>query len=371
MEVVERADTDLQAVVGGWTEALARTRDLTADALALLAHDTRRMCMELRASLARKTLTDLERLWEGSALDWTGSAPAQVAHWLTQRLVTGEPLRPADLAGQLDALLTDHELPGRRVVSALAGLVPAEALPSLLLVPPEPPPAGWLAATARVLAGLVTVVPRLPVALAAEPAALARYLQEAPESHARALVREGLVDLADMPTDIASPLPPSPAGLTEAVVRLAGIEVSEQVAQSFAAAAQAQREPPTPAEDDAARSAAERFLFDLLESLPQTAGRFELNGSLPFRFGTADAEIDLLAHCLGLAIEIDGYYHFRDPEGYRRDRRKDWQLQRRGYLVLRFLAADVVARVEEVLDTVLQAVDHCRRYPQPTRNLPT
>jgi hypothetical protein len=371
LEVVQLTDTDPQAVVAAWTKALARTRDLTTDALALLAHDTGRPCTELRASLASKTLTDLERLWEGSSLDRTDSAPAQVAHWLTRRLVTGESLLAGDLAGQLDALLSDHELPGRRVVGALAGLVPAEALPSLLLVPPEPPPPGWLAAAARVLTGLVAVVPRLSAALAVEPAALARYLQEAPESHARALVRAGLVELADVPTESASLPPPGAAALAAGVSRLAGVEVSRQVAQSFTAAAQAQCDQPTPEEDDAARSAAERFLFDLLESLPQTAGRFELNGSLPFRFGTADAEIDLLARGLGLAIEIDGYYHFCDPEGYRRDRRKDWQLQRRGYLVLRFLAADVVARVEEVLDTVLQAVDHCRHYPQPTRTIPT
>jgi very-short-patch-repair endonuclease len=46
----------------------------------------------------------------------------------------------------------------------------------------------------------------------------------------------------------------------------------------------------------------------------------------------------------------------------RRSRRKDWELQRRGYLVLRFLAEDVVCRLDEILDTILAAVRH-RRQP--------
>ena len=44
----------------------------------------------------------------------------------------------------------------------------------------------------------------------------------------------------------------------------------------------------------------------------------------------------------GLAVEIDGYYHFQDADAYRRDRRKDLELQKRGFLVVRVLAEDVV-----------------------------
>ncbi len=66
---------------------------------------------------------------------------------------------------------------------------------------------------------------------------------------------------------------------------------------------------------DRARSAAERFLFDLLGDLPETAGLFELNARLGFCFGPMPAEVDLLAGTLRLAVEIDGFHHFRDPEG--------------------------------------------------------
>ena len=41
---------------------------------------------------------------------------------------------------------------------------------------------------------------------------------------------------------------------------------------------------------------------------------------------------------------------------YRRDRRKDLELQKHGYLVVRVLADDVVERLEEVMDTILAAV---------------
>ena len=57
-----------------------------------------------------------------------------------------------------------------------------------------------------------------------------------------------------------------------------------------------------------------------------------------------------------LGIEIDGHWHFQDAEHYRRDRRKDWLLQRHGCVVLRFLATDVLERLEEILATVLEAV---------------
>ncbi len=113
-------------------------------------------------------------------------------------------------------------------------------------------------------------------------------------------------------------------------------------------------EPPLPAEDPTrAKSAAEAFRFSRLESLEESAGEFELNGYPGFAFGRLPAEVDLLAAGPRIAVEIDGYYHFRDSEAYRRDRRKDLLLQQNGFLVIRFLAEDVVEHLEEILDTIL------------------
>ncbi len=98
-----------------------------------------------------------------------------------------------------------------------------------------------------------------------------------------------------------------------------------------------------------ARSAAEALLHAVLEAHPGTHGRFKLNAPLDFSFGTRHAEGDLTAPDARLVVEIDGYYHFRDPEAYRRDRRKDALLQEHGWFVMRFLADDVVSDLEGVL----------------------
>ncbi len=105
-----------------------------------------------------------------------------------------------------------------------------------------------------------------------------------------------------------------------------------------------------------ARSLAESFLFDLLNARPETAGLFTLNLKMPFTFGGRPAEVDLCCLDLQIAIEIDGHYHFGSPDAYRRDRRKDLLLQREGYFVLRILSDDVVPRMQEVLETVINTV---------------
>jgi very-short-patch-repair endonuclease len=105
-----------------------------------------------------------------------------------------------------------------------------------------------------------------------------------------------------------------------------------------------------------ARSVAEATLFEALEATPATAGRFQLNEALSVRFGPTAAEIDLLSRGDRIAIEIDGYHHFTDPDGYRRDRRKDLLLQTQGFVVVRLLAEDVVRDVRSAVNVVCQAL---------------
>ncbi len=112
-----------------------------------------------------------------------------------------------------------------------------------------------------------------------------------------------------------------------------------------------------PLREGAARSAAEAFLAAVLARRPRTAGRFVLNGEPGFAFGPGPCHVDLLARASRIALEIDGPHHFLDDEAFRRDRRKDLLLQRHGYAVLRVLAADVVERLEEVLQMVDQTLD--------------
>ena len=106
-----------------------------------------------------------------------------------------------------------------------------------------------------------------------------------------------------------------------------------------------------------ARSAAEAFLFQRLETLPETRGRFALNEKLPIAFGKgAFLEPDLLCADLRLAVEIDGVQHLGSADAYRRDRRKDMLLQENGYFVMRFLYDDVLANLPYVLEAILWEV---------------
>jgi very-short-patch-repair endonuclease len=206
----------------------------------------------------------------------------------------------------------------------------------------------------------------LTLVLAVEPRVFDAYAARAPESRAKASLRETVIPIPSLgPEDIrrrlVQALPGATADLDRPIARLAADGVSRELAQLYEDAAVAlaalPSQPADPARESRARSAAERFLFERLESLPETAGVFRLNATLGFRFGpTRDIEVDLAAVSLGLAVEIDGYYHFQDPEAYRRDRRKDLELQKHGYLVVRVLAGDVVQRLEEVLDSILAAV---------------
>ena len=107
----------------------------------------------------------------------------------------------------------------------------------------------------------------------------------------------------------------------------------------------------------AARSAAEKFLFRFLDGLPKTKGLFTPNGRIDIPFGpNSYMEVDLLCKEKKVAVEIDGAFHFEDAEHYRRDRRKDFLLQKNGYLVLRFLAEDVTKRLPQVVEEISAAL---------------
>ena len=107
------------------------------------------------------------------------------------------------------------------------------------------------------------------------------------------------------------------------------------------------------------RSASEAFPFRRLQDRRDTRDRFELNARLPIPFcELGHMEVDFLAADARLVIELDGPQHLEDADAYRRDRRKDALLQQNGYLVLRFLAADLGTRLAAVLDDIERALAH-------------
>jgi len=221
-----------------------------------------------------------------------------------------------------------------------------------------------VADTARALVDLIEICPSVPFAWAITVSAYSEFIEKAPASRAKTMCLEGLVELTGPSSEnvkqrVLQYTRDVGENLTEATCRRladdgASDALIEKCAEAVVACERAQDGPEAAAK---ARSAAEAFLLARLESLPETAGLFELNELIAADWGLhGQVEVDLLCRCRRLAVEVDGYYHFCDPEGYRRDRRKDLLLQQHGFLVLRFLADDVVARLEKILDTILASL---------------
>ena len=160
------------------------------------------------------------------------------------------------------------------------------------------------------------------------------------------------------PAGVETPLDPLwHETFAESVRRLCRDGADEPLARLFVRAAALA--PPADAAGAArARSAAEAFLWRRLETLPWSRGLFRLNERLPpgAPGEPPGPEIDLLCPSRRLAVELDGPHHFRSALAYREDRRRDLLLQRRGYLVLRFLSSDVALRLGDLLATLLDAL---------------
>jgi hypothetical protein len=356
---VQGSDTQLETLVNAWTDALAGTRDLIDDAILWLARRLDQPAEELHHGLRNKTTLERD-LFLSVALPEETSVTAACRWLLTQPAgairTPGLARGPATAPGGASC---EHSL------SALCALIPQNTAPILLMVPPT---AGWqvptgVAQAAASLARLAEAEPQVPLFLAIEHDELEHYHTSTPESRAKTLLRAGTltipaVDEREIARRLDEAVPGASTMLAPSIRRLAIDAASDRLVELFVEAARATAAvAPETEHDDRARSAAERFLFERLETLPATAGRFTLNARLDFAFGGGRAiEVDLAAAELALALEIDGYYHFRNAEAYRRDRRKDLELQKHSYLVVRVLADDVVRRLEEVLDQVLAAV---------------
>jgi len=372
--VVAGDDSRPEVIVDAWVDAVTARHDLFQDALAWLSRRLDRPAGELGPSFGRKTPFERNAFLGASLPEETDVANA--CRWLL-----GQPAEEVKLPGlgtRLGAALAagHSDASGERVVGALFAIVPEGVAPGLLLVRPEAAqdPTAWIAAAVARLARLAEAEPRLPLLVALEPEALDRFHAQPSESRAKALIRGGTVNVLaldgpEIGRRLERAIPGAARTFAAPIRRLAADGASDRLVDLFLDAARATAAPvpePPLEQDDTARSAAERFLFERLETLPQTAGLFTLNAPLDFAFGAGRAmEVDLAARGLALAVEIDGYYHFRNADAYRRDRRKDFELQSRGFLVVRVLADDVVRRLEDVLDQVLAAVASRRsHYPE-------
>jgi hypothetical protein len=325
--------------LGEWVRSFAENIDLPNAAIGCLAERAQRDAKEFLIAWQTKTPADRERFW-------TNLTPTADDDLL--RLVADLPVGSGiECAGSLSDL-------GEPIVPVVAGLAPSSRWPTVL----------WVAGSVEDLLSIGDVavnwamrLPALPIAVAVPARVWDEYAATAPESRAKALLGEGevAVPVIDEPLIEQTLAQAGAMGSGAAIVAANGADSA--LLESAVAAARATAAPPaTRSDDDRARSAAERFLFTFLESVPETAGRFELNAALDFGFGPRPAEVDLLCRSPRIAIELDGYFHFLASDDYRRDRAKDWELQRRGFIVLRFLAEDVIPQLEVIRDRILDAL---------------
>ncbi|SIO23866.1 Protein of unknown function [Singulisphaera sp. GP187] len=365
-----------EGILEAWVDHLSPGRDLGRDAIAWLARHSDRSTVatasieELASQLRRMTPFERTALFDATLAEASTSSAGAVCCWLLERWARGEAIAGPGLTSRLGEAFARFDGAGgcEPIVAALRELIPLPRDPVLLLAREneETRSAAWVEAAAQSLSRIALWQPTVPTLLALEAGELDDYGRRAPESRAKALIRSGVIAVrgvgeAEIVRRLDSEaVPEATARLSGSVRRLVADGASSGLVSLFVEAARAAKAVSAHSSEegnDPARSAAERFLFERLSSLPATAGLFELNVALDFRFGPSRAmEVDLFARSLGLAVEIDGYYHFQDLDAYRRDRRKDFELQKRGYLVVRVLAEDVVARLEDVLGIILEAV---------------
>ncbi len=293
-----------------------------------------------------------------------GEAGRRLLDWLIERVARGEesaardPHEVSRVVGEAPGL--EGVAPGASrytaVLVAMAEILPPARRPALLWVPQDVPEANDAPPDRNALAGLARLAvaaPGLPLAVALTQQRFAQWLDAMPESHPKAVLRDGVIRVPRLPAAALADWACARYGATRVRSLAPALEVLTRSGSSLVRldALLGPLAASTPL-DDAARSEAERFLFLALEQAPRTAGRFVLNGTLEHRFGARAMEVDLLCRSGRLAVEIDGYHHFQDPDRYRRDRRKDFDLQRHGYWVLRYLADDVVVRLEDILSDI-------------------
>jgi very-short-patch-repair endonuclease len=324
-----------------WNQAVVSQVDLYRTAVDHMAGRGHREVNAFSAEWEAKTTADRERFW-------STIAPNSDDDLLWELLNCSRHQRAAT---ELPSLLTSL---GERIVATIMRLTPDFCWPGVLFVATS---LDELTAIASDAAKWVVEVPKLPIAIAVTTQVWDQYLASTDESRAKTILREGefrIPELDDSTIEerlVAAGAPSTAvAAIKQTVADESLIEATIHATETAAVAAQSREN------SDRARSAAERFLFEFLESIPETAGRFELNGRLDFRFGSGQAEVDLLCREPPIALELDGYHHFHDPENYRRDRRKDWELQQHGFLVLRFLSDDVMEQIETIRDRILLAV---------------
>ncbi len=352
LAVCETRRVELADLVTDWFVCLAGARNLPAAACAWLAERTGRdggeMWRAFRTRSAHERKLYLDRL--------LGAAAVSPAERACRTIVEHACHEGSTTIGLWDRLLAACMGDVSSLFAGVAAML-EDGGPALFINLSAGAVPEAFDSACKSLTELTILSPRSAVLASVSDALLEAYLASAPESHAVALVREGAIRLEGADEQAGDC---EPQGLRDEA------EPSERRADAATPDVHVAAESPLQGDDDPARSRAERYLFERLQSHGETAGLFEINGLVPAPTAWGGRlEVDLVARSVKVAVEIDGYFHFQDLEAYRRDRRKDALLQQEGYFVVRGLADDVVSGLEEIVETIVAAVRLRRRRSSP------
>ena len=354
-----------------WVATLLHERNLYADAEQFLAKRLQKSPELIHVELRIKTQRELQLIFEEAHLDDSRMGSDRLCRWILEHSEGGTPLS-SDKLVRVQTMWTEFNPEGiADAFHQLVGLLSQENAPTLLVLSDNsdkrsetPEEIGnqseLLRAQVDALTHLAVRVPQLTAGLAVEEKRWNTFVSLAPESFAKAVIREHVIPVAGLTVDqirqmIASKARRDTSTLEPVINQLAKMGISPELIESFAEMSAA-TQGTTSSSADPWKSEEERFFFQLLEHTTDLCGLFQLNVSPGFLFGNKPAEVDLACLDLKIAVEIDGYHHFTDPEHYRRDRRKDLVLQQHGYFVLRFLAEDVVPEMAAILKTIRDVV---------------
>ena len=316
---------DITAITSDWLAGVTEERDVLEDAFAFIAKELNEPESELRA--AWMVRSDRERLmW----LEHSASIAAPPLRASLQSLATARSVEDvtSDSLEKLRSLLS--WLPRRETLVLAVEQAGPAALRSLL--------------------ELATHVPNWSLLATVAPLTWTSVLEQLDDRSRTDLAAGVLPTPSQTPREVLESTRATLSAPEErASLKLESI-AADVVSRARATSGNSGRHVEELGER--ARSLAELRLFQLLQADATTRGLFQLNRRMPFSFGATRMEVDLVCLELRLAVEVDGYYHFRESSAYRRDRRKDVVLQHQGYLVSRHLATDVVERAGEVVRAI-------------------
>ena len=282
-------------IAGQVLRGVARSTDLTGAALAWVGSNSANRFPLSRTRLGRMTRQEFDDFWHA----FVDAQDPGTAALLVRRILTST-LDETDGVASLEAFVADASQRGRasRLTALFRGLVElldVPGMPVFISIPFASVGKDCRQSLFRLLADLLASESSLSFALQISSTELTLFCQAEPDSRALALLREGCIELDSVDIQSSRPVSDAPnsAVPVSATEYLAKIGASEK-ASSLLAEAVCCFETANTANEDRARSAAERFLFEVLESLPATAGRFKLNQQLEFQHGPGPAEGDLV-----------------------------------------------------------------------------